>query len=541
MAAPTQVGTTASPGTANGADVDYTVPALSSSEVCVIAGGHPVSNSGTNVAGPVNSGTNTPDSNWTHALPGGVDAFASGAVANARCGLWYRKGPYAGGTVTLKGGGNSADGMGYLVWVFTDIDMTNPMDVTPVVAEGSTSPAITTATADALVFAVTCRNVDDTTYSGPSGYSTQEHAVVTDSRRFQITAMRKVVASPGTETPGAWTSLNTGSAVNQSFTFALKPAGGAPPPGQGTATGTIAFVDSLAGKRTPKGTATGTLAFVDSLTGRRDPKGTGAGTLAFTDSLTGKHTPKGTATGSVAFAGSMGGKREPKGSASGTTAFSGSLTGEAPDVGSAEGTAEGTLAFTGSLAGERDPVGTAVGELSFEGALGGEREPKGEAAGALAFSGSLDGKREPEGTATGSLAFVGSLTGEAPDDVMEGTAEGTLIFSGSLDGRRAPVGTGAGSLAFSGSLSGKREPVGATAAGSLVFAGSLAGEREPVGEAVGALAFSGSFAGFAPGTPSGEYVAGEPHDTRYEAGAARNQRYGSDAPRATRYSSGGAV
>lgn len=110
-------------------------------------------------------------------------------------------------------------------------------------------------------------------------------------------------------------------------------------------------------------------------------------------------------------------------------------------------------------------------------------------------------------------SWVGGDIGATPPPVLppSGTAAGTWTFAGSAVGKRTPKATAAGTFAFVGAASGKRTPK-ATGSGTFTFTGAATGKRTPKATGAGTFAYTGAAVGAAPvvqtssGTASGTFT-----------------------------------
>jgi len=109
--------------------------------------------------------------------------------------------------------------------VWTGADQTTPEDATTTTGtslDATQSPAIVTATANAIVLTIVGATLQDTTVTAPTGYSDQVDRDQLDTTNVTLGMASKLVASPGTETPGAWTTWTSGAACMA--TVAIMPA-----------------------------------------------------------------------------------------------------------------------------------------------------------------------------------------------------------------------------------------------------------------------------------------------------------------------------
>ena len=114
--------------------------------------------------------------------------------------------------------------------VWTGADQTTPEDATTTTGtsiSGSNpqSPAIVTATANAIVLTIAGATLSDTSVTAPTGYSNQVDRDQLDTTNVTIGMASKLVASPGTETPAAWTTWTSGA--DCMATVAIRPAAAA--------------------------------------------------------------------------------------------------------------------------------------------------------------------------------------------------------------------------------------------------------------------------------------------------------------------------
>jgi hypothetical protein len=257
----------------------------------------------------------------------------------------------------------------------------------------------------------------------------------------------------------------------------------------------IAISLTVAGGGPNEGSASGSIAWVGSATGVRTPKGATSGAVAWVGSATGVRTPKGSASGAVAWVGSATGQQPApppnEGSASGAVAWVGSATGAR----TSSGAATGSIAWVGAATGARTSSGAATGAVAWSGTATGARTPKGSTAGSVTWVGTATGARPSAGSATGSVAWAGSATGEAPGvGAQEGSAEGTIAWAGTATGASTPKGSASGSIAWVGTAAGSTPRAGA-ASGAVEWSGSATGARQPQGVAAGTVEWVGEATG----------------------------------------------
>ena len=153
----------------------------------------------------------------------------SNATTDANLGV-YRKimGATPDSTVTVVGTADTADGTAAVEHVWTGADTTTPEDATRTTDTGSgdpDSPAITTATDNAIILTLACNGDSDTAVTAPTGYSNKIDINAFDTRKATVAiASKSVGAAPVTENPdpwGGWGGINTGWCA---ATVAIRPA-----------------------------------------------------------------------------------------------------------------------------------------------------------------------------------------------------------------------------------------------------------------------------------------------------------------------------
>ncbi|WP_426243658.1 N,N-dimethylformamidase beta subunit family domain-containing protein [Nocardioides sp. LHG3406-4] len=106
-----------------------------------------------------------------------------------------------------------------------------------------------------------------------------------------------------------------------------------PPPGEGAASGTLAWTGSASGATARSGQAAGTLSWSGTAEGASGPSGTATGTLAWLGTASGRRESRGGATGTLQIAGTASGTTTRSGAAGGTLAWVGTATGGNPSPG----------------------------------------------------------------------------------------------------------------------------------------------------------------------------------------------------------------
>lgn len=161
--------------------------------------------------------------------------------------------PDASVTCTADGGG-----VGGALWaahVWRGADTTTPEDATTTTATGGNdanpvSPAIITATANAVVLSAGLGTVNDTTVTAPTSYINQIDRDIVALAPSTVGIASRSIVSPGSETPGAWTGFaSTASDSWAAVSIAIRPAATTPvaefsgTPRAGTAPLTVTFTD----------------------------------------------------------------------------------------------------------------------------------------------------------------------------------------------------------------------------------------------------------------------------------------------------------
>lgn len=276
-----------------------------------------------------------------------------------------------------------------------------------------------------------------------------------------------------------------------SFTFAT------------TTCGPAVFVRlrEVAGANT--GEASGSIAWVGSSTGIRSPKGSASGSIGWAGVAVGAN--RGVVNGSIAWVGTSTGVRQPKGSESGNIAWAGSATGEMPVIVS-DGFASGAISWVGSATGARLPkgissgnigwtgvviggnLGVVIGSIAWVGSATGKSIHKALVSGAVTWLGSSTGLTTRRGGSSGAIAWVGSATGETPLDIFGGSANGDISWVGSALGSRLPKASAVGAINWSGIAVGADLGI---AIGSISWIGTVIGQRDPQGSVIGTITWVG--------------------------------------------------
>jgi len=260
-------------------------------------------------------------------------------------------------------------------------------------------------------------------------------------------------------------------------------------PMEGAATGSIAWVGSSTGTRTPKGEASGSIAWVGSSTGKKLLTGSASGAISWAGSSTGVRVSRGESTGAISWSGVTTGARAANGASTGSIAWVGSSTGAR----ASSGAASGAIAWVGVAVGGN--LGVVIGSITWAGTADGVSPSisinEGDATGSISWVGSSTGVRTPKGEPTGSISWVGSSTGVK---LTTGSASGAISWVGSSTGTRTPKGASTGSIAWVGSSTGARASTGSTT-GSISWAGSSTGTRASSGSTTGSISWAGSITG----------------------------------------------
>lgn len=315
-------------------------------------------------------------------------------------------------------------------------------------------PLPVTPTVDGcLIFGTAGSRVTNRTYAQKTpGYTDQ-----TTLKTGQMTSLAAYLIQGTAATSGPEWDITAGSAIAQGqVTAAFKPAGGAPAPASGSASGTLTLAGTATGKRVTaglaagtlllagvalgasihQGTASGTVARAGAAQGQTTHQGTAAGTLALDGAATGQAPAtgaSGTAVGTLTLAGTATGSTTHQGIAAGGILRAGTATGQAPSLTGASGTAVGTLTLAGTAQGATSHTGTATGAVELDGAAHGTTTHSGAASGAYTLDGVAHGISAPARditvTATlGARRWAGSLTGRTTGSLTP------RRWTGALDG-----------------------------------------------------------------------------------------------------------
>jgi len=163
-----------------------------------------------------------------------ADIFETDGL-NANLGIFRKIMPVTpDSTVVCVGTGGSGDSTAAVEHVWRGADQTTPEDATTTTATGvdvtnPDSPAIVTATANAIVLTIGAGTINDASVTMPTGYSNQVDANGNDNSDVTVGMASKSVSSPGTENPAAWTGFTDPGALCcwAAGTVAIRPAGGA--------------------------------------------------------------------------------------------------------------------------------------------------------------------------------------------------------------------------------------------------------------------------------------------------------------------------
>src|SRR3989338_6834942 len=152
--------------------------------------------------------------------------------ADVQVGVWYKvMGDPPDLTVQGEGGGDTGDAVAYGAYIIDGTTLDAAIfDQTAVKVAQVTgvpaAPSIVTQTAEAMVIAVAGGHLTDATTGTVSGYTNDLTAAPGDTDDITLAAATKIVASPATENPGAWSTWTSANYI--AITVALKPAPSTP-------------------------------------------------------------------------------------------------------------------------------------------------------------------------------------------------------------------------------------------------------------------------------------------------------------------------
>ncbi len=200
---------------------------------------------GGNVTLTFDTGANAPQTGDVVVVFGGSGSDGAGTVkgistagyalidgtdgADVQVKAWYKiMGATPDTTVVGLGGGDTGDGVVYGAYVIdgATVDVTVLDQTTTKVGQVTgvpNAPSIATQTAGAMVIALAGGHLIDASVGTVSGYSNAlELASATETDPMTLAAATKIVASPSTEDPAAWSAWTSANYV--AITIALKPA-----------------------------------------------------------------------------------------------------------------------------------------------------------------------------------------------------------------------------------------------------------------------------------------------------------------------------
>jgi len=130
-------------------------------------------------------------------------------------------------SVTINGTGQPQDAHAVVALILRDVELSQPEDVTPTTATGSSTnpdnPAITTTFNKAWVLAFASSRVNDSAITAPSGYTNQTSANISDTNPSTTAVATREITVPGVEDPASWTDWATGTWG--AITVAVRPGG----------------------------------------------------------------------------------------------------------------------------------------------------------------------------------------------------------------------------------------------------------------------------------------------------------------------------
>ncbi len=293
---------TASGSAANGGDVTITLPAgLAENDVVLVIGGN--GNAGTS-ADIETAGYSTDAPHSVSQLDGIVGYKVMGASPDT--------------VVRCNGGGNSADGVAYVVMAFRGVHASVVDAATQVTDQGGdpNSQSITTVTDGAAVIsAFISEDASGSIVNPPTGYGNLVSVAQSDANPVSAGSAYRIKSPAGAENPTIWDTSFSGSADNISWTIALKPA----TPGvandgvlASTGTSSVAFVGLQDASGRLESPLLSTISFKATALSGAPLSATGAGTASFTGnslatsgafSISGAVTPS--FVGAIAQAGAL--------------------------------------------------------------------------------------------------------------------------------------------------------------------------------------------------------------------------------------------
>ena len=181
--------------------------------------------------------------NWIETAVGGWNlVYNQGETAgdDRTTAVYYKIAGASESAPTFDNQRGSSSSKSCMIHTFRGINTTTPLDVafsagshyaTSSNTHNPTNPAITTATANSWVFIVHFHTGNTlSTPAAPSGYTIRRSMAGASYNHMQQEVATKAVASPGTETPGAWTN-DSGATTNDGSlaTLAIREASVAAP------------------------------------------------------------------------------------------------------------------------------------------------------------------------------------------------------------------------------------------------------------------------------------------------------------------------
>lgn len=207
----------------NGLDVTLTMPGgVQENDVVLIVGGHPAR---------TGAGLGPAELHGFSLIA--QRNFAVDGATSPNSGAWYKVvGAVPDVTITCAGTGNSSDPATYILYVFRGVNPSSVQDAVATTATGNSTnpdcPSINVSTNGAWVIAHAAANLNDSTVTGPAGYSNFLSTRGVDTSVITIMIATKQVA-PGVENPPAFTDVS--NTTWWGVTIALRPAGSFNPSG----------------------------------------------------------------------------------------------------------------------------------------------------------------------------------------------------------------------------------------------------------------------------------------------------------------------
>lgn len=375
---------------------------------------------------------------------------------------------------------------------------------TGVASTTATLPSITTPTANCLVGLIVTRPDDSastTHYGTPSNAGLTSISAGVEAGTTDGNGGGFVFAWGTRAVAGATGTTTISKTVSTTDTYHVIAF---PPLMQGEGDGSIGWVGSATGVRTPKGDGNGAIGWAGTATGVRTPVGAASGAVGWAGSATGARASAGAAAGAVSWAGTVTGARTSSGAASGAVGWAGTVTGSRLTNGAASGavswvgSATGARTSAGAVTGAVTWVGSVVGgsssvlgAITWAGSATGARASAAAASGTITWAGAATGVRSPRGSAVGTIGWAGTAAGSSP---RGGTAAGAVSWAGGATGVRHPAGSAVGAITWAGVVAGTTLRAGA-ASGTVAWVGSATGVRHPGSAAAGAITWAASATG----------------------------------------------